>query len=794
MSTLSRKRKKHPLFTAISSPHEQPTIYLYVALPTMKGIFLVFFLLFTVSISGQSTQDRAELRTSMVLKGRVLNEDGTPITGANIEGQLGRYTTTDARGYFSIPANMGEEVVIRGLGFETVYYRIKSLDDLEIRVQDQDENRYADLSFAQAMDSARVYFNKDAQKTADLLIAGLSNNPKKLKNSEQAQAYELLGDLYVTQQQYDLAADSYEDAIQYKKSVSLSIKKANSLQRNGNYQEALKIFEDLKARKSLEPNQRIAILRGLASIHEAIKSFQKSIDTYTELLESPVVLENKTLTTNLKTELASVYDKAGKKVEAQKLINESITVSEAASPVLNIAAKSNAAQFYNANQNYEEEINLRRQNIDQINALKKKEIKSNIASSDTIGASNTSNPETLVINSGYLEDADLEEVVVVQDMVADEPTVQGEQLKIGAALKNLNKDAEALEYFKSSLEEASASNDLEVQKEASRELYEIYRKRGNSRKALDYNDLYVAAVDALYAEKENELEESARRTKELLARQNRIDNLEKDRRLTENKLALINAENQLTEETNQRQQWVIYSLIALSLLLISLAFFMYRNNQQQKVNNRLLALKSLRSQMNPHFIFNALNSVNSYISLNDERAANKYLADFSKLMRNVLENSELDFIPLQKELELLKLYLKLEHERFKDQFDYEVTIAPEVKELHLEVPPMLLQPIIENAVWHGLRYKKAKGLLSVKVEKVAGQKIQVEITDDGIGREKSKALKTEHQKKRTSKGLGNIENRVALLNELHDYHIDMKVEDAGLSPDVGTRVVVVMGI
>ena len=234
-----------------------------------------------------------------------------------------------------------EEVVIRGLGFETVYYRIKSLDDLEIRVQDQDENRYADLTFAQAMDSARVYFNKDAQKTADLLIAGLSNNPKKLSNAEQALAHELLGDLYVTQQQYDLAADSYEDAIQYKKSVSLSIKKANALQRNGNYQESLKIFEDLKARKSLEPNQRIAILRGLASIYEAINSFQKSIDTYTELLENPVVLQNNTLTTNLKTELASVYDKAGRKVEAQKLINESIVTSEAASTTLNIAAKSN---------------------------------------------------------------------------------------------------------------------------------------------------------------------------------------------------------------------------------------------------------------------------------------------------------------------------------------------------------------------------------------------------------------------------------------------------------------------
>jgi LytS/YehU family sensor histidine kinase len=196
--------------------------------------------------------------------------------------------------------------------------------------------------------------------------------------------------------------------------------------------------------------------------------------------------------------------------------------------------------------------------------------------------------------------------------------------------------------------------------------------------------------------------------------------------------------------------------------------------------------------MNPHFIFNALNAVNSFIALNDERAANKYLSDFSKLMRNVLENSELDFIPLQKELDLLGLYLKLEHERFKDKFDYQLIIEPEVLKSPLEVPPMLLQPLIENAVWHGLRYKKEKGFLEVKVSTHKDKGIQVCITDNGIGRQKSQNIKTTHQKKRESKGLGNIANRVALLNELHEYHIDLQVEDAHLHPDTGTKVTVIM--
>ena len=113
--------------------------------------------------------------------------------------------------------------------------------------------------------------------------------------------------------------------------------------------------------------------------------------------------------------------------------------------------------------------------------------------------------------------------------------------------------------------------------------------------------------------------------------------------------------------------------------------------------------------MNPHFIFNALNSVNGYIAKNDERKANRYLSDFSILMRAVLENSEKDFIPLNKEIELLQLYLKLEHSRFSDKFSYDIQIDSQVKITEFNIPPMLLQPYVENAIWHGLRYKEEIG-------------------------------------------------------------------------------------
>jgi len=197
--------------------------------------------------------------------------------------------------------------------------------------------------------------------------------------------------------------------------------------------------------------------------------------------------------------------------------------------------------------------------------------------------------------------------------------------------------------------------------------------------------------------------------------------------------------------------------------------------------------------MNPHFIFNALNSVNSFIASNDERAANKYLSEFSQLMRAVLENSEEDFIPLEKEIELLKLYVKLEHFRFKDKFEYSITVAENINTQDFVIPPMLLQPYVENAVWHGLRYKKELGKLTINFVQTDSETLKITIEDNGIGRKKSKELKTENQKKQRSKGMGNIQKRISILNEMYDDKVDVLIEDASTNEEqIGTKVILTL--
>lgn len=766
-------------------------------------LFILLLLCGTTAVVAQENQSRktANERTTMVLEGRVITEQKEPVSGVNIEGPLGRYATTDLQGYFKIPANLGDEIIVRRADFETVYYRVRSSDQIEIQVLNavSQKNQLKSLSYEVLLDSAQVYLKKDAQKTADFLIAALSNNPRELTAAREAQAYEKLGDLYLFNKQADLAITNYKAGIKAQNTPQRQLKLAQSLQSNGNYQEAIKTLEAIvgsQKPKKTALNSSYNSVTGLSSQQMVNayttlgNAYQKTNNTDAALLNHKKALQVaqsnnlRALVPQLNTNIASIYNETGQVSAADSYYNDAIQESKSEGVISNVVTQSATADFYNSNQQYDKEIALRKSNIELIDKAQK-----------------TAAP---LRNATYdlSEDVELEEIIMTDDVAAGftAPTVatipvskQKEQLKIAEAYKATKNFSEAIASYESSFEEANNIGDLETKKEAARNLSKLLRSSGNTSKALKYNEIYIETVDMLIEQKEQEIAINTRKAQDLVNRQTRILTLEKDRELTENRIALINTERELTEQTNQRQRWIIYSLVALSLLLITLAYFMWRNNQQQRINNHLLALKSLRSQMNPHFIFNALNSVNSYIAMNDERAANKYLADFSKLMRSVLENSELDFIPLSKETELLELYLKLEHERFKDKFDYEFIVDPLLEGTSLQVPPMLLQPIIENAVWHGLRYKDEKGFLKVAFAK-AGDEIIVTITDNGIGRAKSKELKTEHQKKRESKGLGNVQNRVALLNELHDCEIEMTVNDADLSPDIGTEVVVSMKV
>lgn len=258
--------------------------------------------------------------------------------------------------------------------------------------------------------------------------------------------------------------------------------------------------------------------------------------------------------------------------------------------------------------------------------------------------------------------------------------------------------------------------------------------------------------------------------------------------LTEHRIRELEEEKVLQQELIVKKNRFNYVLIGSVGAMLLLLLVIVRSLYAIKAKNKKIALQSLRREMNPHFIFNSLNSVNQYIAENNELEANKYLTSYSGLMRNVMEHSNKDFVPLSVEAEQLKKYLDLEHLRFRDKFDYVLHIDEELDPDALQVPNMLIQPQLENAVWHGLRYKETKGRLTLSFTP-KGKAIQVLIEDDGIGLQKSGQLKTEHQKQHRSRGLLNTRERIGLLNDLYKIRISLHIEER---PEGGTRVILII--
>lgn len=321
------------------------------------------------------------------------------------------------------------------------------------------------------------------------------------------------------------------------------------------------------------------------------------------------------------------------------------------------------------------------------------------------------------------------------------------------------------------------SNDLDETANTYKLLAEEYLKQKDPAKALVYFNKYAGLQDSIRHVRQRELNEALNLSTSLGKNQQKIDLLQKERQLSEQSMELLKQDKTLKEEQLGFKNIIIGVLVFFIFSMLMAGFFVIRSSREKRKVNQLLALKSLRGQMNPHFIFNALNSVNHYISQNDERKANRYLSDFSKLMRMVMDSSKHSLVPLTEELEMLRLYLQLEHTRFNDKFDYTVEISESLADSDFELPPMLIQPYLENAVWHGLRYLDDKGKLSLVFESV-GNELLVTVTDNGIGREKSKELKTHNQKKQASIGMQNIENRIVIMNDLFGTNIRVEISDA----------------
>ncbi|MGB3465321.1 MAG: histidine kinase [Cyclobacteriaceae bacterium] len=248
--------------------------------------------------------------------------------------------------------------------------------------------------------------------------------------------------------------------------------------------------------------------------------------------------------------------------------------------------------------------------------------------------------------------------------------------------------------------------------------YRLDSARGDYDKAFENLKMHITYRDSLSG---NEM-------------QTRIAEIETryETNIKNNEIATLTRQSQIDALKIREQNYLLVGAILLILLIIAAAYIFVRH-RQLKTRNRIgqIEQKFLRSQMNPHFIFNALGSIQKYMISQDTRSASVYLAKFGKLMRQILEHSRQEFITLEDEIDTLRNYLDIQKLRFGDRFNYNITVCDEIDVRQLKIPPMFAQPFIENALEHGI-HDSENGLININFRK-SGQLAVVEILDNGKG-------------------------------------------------------------
>lgn len=334
-------------------------------------------------------------------------------------------------------------------------------------------------------------------------------------------------------------------------------------------------------------------------------------------------------------------------------------------------------------------------------------------------------------------------------------------------------------------------NDLYLEKYNLDLLYNISFKNGDYKQALDYFQQKSVVVDSIYNIK-------SRKEIEKLA-------LEYETEKKNKEIELLNKENKINEielkKSNQLQATFLFAT-GLALLVLFLLWSRQKNKvktdkllkqaMEQDFEKKLAEseMQALRAQMNPHFLFNCLNSINSFIIKNKQEQASEYLAKFSKLIRCVLNNSKSSKVTLANELEALELYIEMEALRFSNKFEYKIKVDSEVEKDYIEIPPLIIQPYVENSIWHGLMHKKEGiGILLIEIKK-ENDILICTVEDNGIGRDAALKLKSKSAIKRKSFGMNITEERLKYINHKYKAHTNIEVIDLKdtLQKGIGTRV------
>lgn len=341
-------------------------------------------------------------------------------------------------------------------------------------------------------------------------------------------------------------------------------------------------------------------------------------------------------------------------------------------------------------------------------------------------------------------------------------TVDNSYHNIGLVLSQMGRYQEAIPYIEHALKQNIArSNDAFLQ-ESYYSLGIAYNKTGRYKEATQAFITYIDIQDSMFSE-------NVQRSLQEVKQQYETEKIARD---------LADTRLKMEQQQNQNARLIAWLIAGLAVVLgmAGLIIMTIRRRRLELEKRKIeLEYQVLRAQMNPHFIFNALNSIQAYFSEREFAQGNEYLGAFGQLMRRVLEHSRKSSISLAEELETLHLYLQLEQARLRDKFHYTIDLLEDLDESMISIPPLILQPFVENAIWHGIAPKPSPGLIRIRCSMPHDRDdlLMVEISDDGIGLQS--AARHNHEKPNTSRGISIIRERLGKkgsirIEEIVDAH------------------------
>jgi len=380
------------------------------------------------------------------------------------------------------------------------------------------------------------------------------------------------------------------------------------------------------------------------------------------------------------------------------------------------------------------------------------------------------------------------QALVYYESTSNKEEIAGVYHNVGTVFKEQRRYANALNYLNRSIEireQYGAKNQIY---QTYRVIADVYKELNNTSLALEYMEKYLNYMDSnttiQAATKIAELSESYRfEQRERLIRDqaDSIQRQQQEREMTATRL----------ENSQLRNNFQMYIIIAFIIIMVMAGLILfYRWNQTQIKQQQREAEMSqtlLRTQMNPHFVFNAMSVIQSYIYENDTENSSKFLVNFSRLMRLILENSPKEHIPMETEIEILSKYLAMQKLRFQERFEYEIEADEQLIQETAHIPPMITQPFIENSIEHGQLHTIEGGFIKVSFNKV-GKMLHITIIDNGIGRKASKAKKKTSAHK--SMAMEITAERIENLNKKFRTDGYLQIEDYNKEEETGTKVLI----